>query len=100
MGWLIFGGEAFILASLFLGLFSRLGGLLAIGMAAQLMIGIGSIPSPFEWEWRYILMVLLSILMFAFAPGRIFGLDAILRPRLVPAAERGNSMARLARTLM
>jgi hypothetical protein len=93
-GYLIFASEAFIAAAMFLGLFSRLGALVAIGMSAQLLIGLANIPNPFEWEWSYILMVLLSILMFGLAPGRILGLDALLRPRLIAAAAHGNRLAR------
>ena len=37
-----------------------------------------------------------KILMFGLAPGRVLGLDALLRPRLAPAAARGNPLARLA----
>jgi hypothetical protein len=96
-GWFIWGAEAFIFLSLFLGLFSRLGGLVAIAISAQLALGLAGIGNPYEWEWSYNLMVLLSLVMFAFAPGRVFGLDAWLRPRLHQAAEEGN---RLARALM
>jgi hypothetical protein len=95
-GYLIYGAEAFIAAAMFLGLFSRFGALVAIGMSAQLLVGLANIPNPFEWEWSYILMVLLSILMFGLAPGRILGLDAFLRPRLGTAAARGSRLARAA----
>jgi hypothetical protein len=94
-GYVIWWGEAIIFGSLFIGLFSRLGGLIAIGISAQLMIGLGGIPNPFEWEWTYNMLVMLSILMFAFAPGRFFGLDAWLRPRLQAAAEKGNGPAKI-----
>ncbi len=93
-GYLIFSAEAFIATTMFLGLLSRLGALVAIGMSAQLLIGLAGISNPLEWEWSYILMVLLSILKFGLAPGRILGLDALLRPRL--AAARGNRVARAA----
>jgi thiosulfate dehydrogenase [quinone] large subunit len=98
-GYLIFGAEAFIATTMLLGLFSRLGALVAIGMSAQLLVGLAGIPNPMEWEWSYIQMVLLSILMFGLAPGRIFGLDALMRPRLIAAAERGSRVARLALAL-
>jgi hypothetical protein len=94
-GYVIFGTEAFIFASLFLGLFSRLGGLVALGMATQLTLGLGGIPNPYEWEWAYLNMVFLALIVFAFAPGRIFGLDALIHPRLRAAASRGNLPARL-----
>lgn len=94
-GYVIWGMEAFIFVSLFLGLFSRLGGLVAIAQSAQLMIGLAGISNPFEWEWTYNLMVTLSLLMFAFAPGRVWGVDAWLRPRLQAAAGSGNRLAGL-----
>ncbi len=94
-GWLIWGSEAFIFVSLFFGIFSRLGGLVAIGISAQLLVGLAGISDPNEWEWSYNLIFLLSVLLFAFAPGRIFGIDALLRPRLLAAAANGNRIARL-----
>jgi hypothetical protein len=93
-GSVIFFTEAFIFASLLLGLFSRLGGLVAIGMSAQLMVGLAGIPNPYEWEWSYINMVLLALVVFAFAPGRILGLDTLLRPRLQTAATNGSRIAK------
>lgn len=95
MGWLLWGAEAFIALSLILGLFTRLGGLVAIAVSAQLMIGLGGIPNPYEWEWSYNLMVILSLLMFAFAPGNILGLDKLINSRLELAAGRGSRLARL-----
>lgn len=94
-GYIIFASEALIFGSLLLGLFSRVGALVAIGITAQLMIGLGGINNPYEWEWAYNNMVLLAILAFAFAPGRILGLDTLLRPRLLAAAGRGSRLARL-----
>jgi len=94
-GWFIWGAEAFIFLSLFFGLFSRLGGLVAIAISGQLALGLAGISNPYEWEWSYNLMVLLSLVMFAFAPGRVFGLDAWLRPRLRQSAQGGNRLARV-----
>lgn len=94
-GYLIWGTEVLIFVTMLLGLFTRLGALAAIGMAVQLYVGLANIPSPYEWEWSYGQMVLLAILMFGLAPGRVLGLDALLRSRLAPAAARGNSLARL-----
>jgi uncharacterized membrane protein YphA (DoxX/SURF4 family) len=93
-GWIIWGSEAFIFVSLFFGLFSRLGGFVAIAVSGQLMIGLAGISNPYEWEWSYNLMVLLAMLLFAFAPGRVFGIDAWLRPRLQTATDRGNKITR------
>jgi uncharacterized membrane protein YphA (DoxX/SURF4 family) len=95
-GYLIWGAEVLIFVTMLLGLFTRLGGLVALGIAMQLYIGLANIPSPYEWEWSYGQMVLLALLMFGLAPGRVFGLDALIRPRLAPAAAKGNPLARLA----
>jgi hypothetical protein len=94
-GWLIWGGEAFVFLSLFLGLFSRLGGLVSILISAQLALGLSGITNPYEWEWSYNQMVLLSLVIFAMAPGRVFGIDAWLRPRLLQAAEEGRRLPQI-----
>jgi hypothetical protein len=94
-GWLLWLAEAAIFITLLLGLFSRLGGLIAVAVSAQLMIGLSGIPNPFEWEWAYNSIFLLALLMFAFAPGRVFGVDAWLRPRLLAASAEGNGLARV-----
>jgi uncharacterized membrane protein YphA (DoxX/SURF4 family) len=94
-GWIVWLSEAWIFLSLLLGLFSRLGALVALGVSGQLMIGLAGISSPYEWEWSYIQMVVLSLLLFAFAPGRVFGIDAWLRPGLATAAATGNWLARV-----
>jgi hypothetical protein len=64
-------------------------------MSAQLLIGLAGIPNPYEWEWAYINMVLLAIVIFAFAPGRYLGLDALLRPRLQAATANGSRIAKV-----
>jgi hypothetical protein len=92
-GYVIWGTEAWIFLSLCLGFFSRLGALAAIGISTQLMIGLAHTPN--EWEWSYILMLLLSIAMFGLAPGRYFRLDRLLRPRLKVLSERGSRVGRL-----
>jgi thiosulfate dehydrogenase (quinone) large subunit len=91
-GYIIWGSEAFIFVSLLLGLFSRLGGLVALGISGQLLVGLAGISNPYEWEWSYNQLFLLAFLAFALAPGRILGIDAWLRPRL---ANQRNPLARL-----
>ncbi|MFN8467119.1 MAG: hypothetical protein U0X20_16305 [Caldilineaceae bacterium] len=86
-GWLIWLAEFWVFVSMLLGLFTRLGGLVALGVAAQLYVGLANIPRPYEWEWSYGGMVLLALLMFGLAAGRVWGIDARLRRRL--AASRG-----------
>ena len=92
-GYAVWGMEAFIFVSLFFGVFTRLGALVAIAQSMQLWIGLAGITNPAEWEWSYNLMPVLALLMLALAPGRVLGVDAWLRPRLARAAERGNRLA-------
>ncbi len=94
-GWIIWGSEAFIFISLLFGFFTRLGGLVAIGISAQLMIGLAGISSPYEWEWGYNNMVLLALIVFAFAPGRFVGIDGFLYPRFKVLADKGNIVGRI-----
>ena len=92
-GYVVWGTEAWIFLSMCLGFFSRLGALAAIGMSMQLMIGLAHTPN--EWEWSYILMVLLSVAMFGLARGRYFRLDRLLRPPPKVRSERGSGVGRL-----
>jgi uncharacterized membrane protein YphA (DoxX/SURF4 family) len=99
MGWLIWGAEAFITISLILGLFTRLGGLTAVAISGQLMMGLSGITNPYEWEWAYNSIFILSLLIFAFAPGFVLGLDKLIKPRLETATEKGNRVARAVKYL-
>jgi hypothetical protein len=100
-GYVIWLAEAFIFVTMLLGLVTRLGGLVALGVSAQLMIGLANAPLPgdFEWEWGYNLMVVLSLMMIGLTPGRIFGLDALIRRWAVPAAARGSLLGKLFKVL-
>ncbi|MGH3090434.1 MAG: hypothetical protein ACRDSJ_24395, partial [Rubrobacteraceae bacterium] len=60
-----------------------------------LMIGLAGIPDPYEWEWSYQTIFILSIVLFGIAPGRYFGLDRLLRPRLIALSERGSKFSKL-----
>lgn len=96
-GYVIWFSEFAVFVLLFLGLFTRIGGLIALGISLQLTIGLAGTPLPgdYEWEWAYNQMVVLSLLMIGLTPGRIFGLDALIRKRAAPAAQRGNLFAKL-----
>jgi len=94
-GWLIWLAEFWIFLSMFLGLFSRLGALVSIGVTLQLYLGLANIPRPFEWEWSYGAILLLSVAMLGAAAGRVLGVDAWLRRRLAAPAGRGNVFARI-----
>ncbi len=72
-----------------------------MAVSAQLMIGLANIaiPGDYEWEWAYNLMVVLSIMMIGLAPGRVLGLDTLVRKWAVPAATKGNVFAKLVTVL-
>jgi hypothetical protein len=97
-GWMTLVTETFIGATLMLGLFTRLGALAAIGMAANVTVGILSVPH--EWVWTYTMLTMLPILFLMTDAGRSFGLDAFVEPRLDRAAARGSRVARLLRWLV
>lgn len=93
MGWIIFLMEAFVAASLILGLFTRLGGLAGLIQAINLYIGVSAAPG--EWPWTYVMLAVLGLIFLAIPAGRILGLDAWLHPRLQVGAERGNWLAKI-----
>ena len=93
-GWLIWLAEFWIFVSMLMGFLTRFGALVSIGVALQLYVGLANIPRPYEWEWTYGTLILLSLLLFGLAPGRFFGVDAPLRRRLAGAAQRGNLLAK------
>lgn len=93
-GWLVWLAEFWIFLSMLLGLFTRLGALVSIGISLQLYIGLANIPRPFEWEWSYGAIVLLSIAMLGAAAGRVFGVDSWLRRKLAEPAEGGSKLAK------
>jgi uncharacterized membrane protein YphA (DoxX/SURF4 family) len=91
-GWVVWLMEAFVAVSLILGLFTRLGGLAALVQAINLYIGVTA--APFEWYWTYGMLSILGLIFLAVPTGRVFGLDALLRPRLQAGADRGNRLAK------
>jgi hypothetical protein len=93
LGWGIFLMEAFLAVSLIFGLFSRLGGLVGFVQAVNLYIGLTALP--FEWYWTYGMLYTLHIVFFFLPPGRLWGVDSLLIPRLQAAAARGHGLAKL-----
>ena len=93
MGWLIWLMEAFVAVSLILGLFTRLGGVAALAQAINLYIGVTAAPG--EWYWTYGMLSILGLVFLAIPTGRVFGLDAWLRPRLQAAVDKGNRFAKI-----
>jgi uncharacterized membrane protein YphA (DoxX/SURF4 family) len=97
-GWMTLVTETFIGVTLMLGLFTRLGSLVAIGMAANITVGILSVPH--EWGWTYVMLIAWPAVFLLTDAGRSFGLDAFLAPPLERSAARGNRVARLVRWLV
>jgi thiosulfate dehydrogenase [quinone] large subunit len=97
-GWMTLITETFISVTLILGLFTRLGSLAAIGMAANITIGILNVPH--EWGWTYVMLIMLPALFLLTDAGRSFGVDAFVAPRLDRAAANGNRVAWLIRWLV
>jgi len=96
--WTFFGymtliTETFIGVTLILGVFTRLGALVAVGMAANITIGILSVPH--EWVWTYVMLIMFAAVFLLTGAGRSIGVDAFLGPRLEQAGGRGNRVARL-----
>jgi thiosulfate dehydrogenase [quinone] large subunit len=92
-GWMTLLTESFIAVTLVLGLATRLGALVALGMAANITIGILGVPH--EWVWTYVMLMVLAALFLLTGAGRSFGVDAFLAPPLRRAAARGSRLARL-----
>src|SRR5262249_34306368 len=94
-GWMTLITETFIAVTLILGLATRLGSLVAIGMAANVTIGILSVPHG--GGWPYVMFLPMPTLLLLPDAGRSFGVDAWIAPRL--EASRGP-VARLIRWLV
>jgi thiosulfate dehydrogenase (quinone) large subunit len=97
-GWMTLITETFIGTTLILGLGTRLGSIVAIGMAANITIGILSVPH--EWGWTYTMLIMFPVLFLLTDAGRSFGVDAFLARPLDRAATGGSRLARLVRWLV
>ena len=97
-GWMVLITETFIGVTLILGLGTRLGSLVAIGMAVNITIGILSVPH--EWGWAYTMLITFPVLFLLTDAGRSLGVDAFLAPALDRAAASGSRLARLIRWLV
>src|SRR5260370_34032100 len=87
-GWMTLITETSIAVSLILGVFTRLGSLVAIGMAVNITIGILNVPH--EWGWTYVMLIMLPALFLLTDAGRSFGVDAVVAPRTRRAAAKAR----------
>jgi thiosulfate dehydrogenase (quinone) large subunit len=97
-GWMTLVTETFIAVTLMLGLGTRLGSLAAIGMAANITVGILSVPH--EWGWTYTMLIMWPVVFLLTDAGRSFGVDSFLAPALDRAVARGHRLAWLIRWLV
>jgi uncharacterized membrane protein YphA (DoxX/SURF4 family) len=94
-GFQVWLGETIIAATLALGLFGRLGGLMSGVMALNLLVAMSAVPG--EWYWTYLFIALLGFIFFFTRAGRHLGVDQWIAPRIERAAEDGKPVARLLR---
>jgi thiosulfate dehydrogenase [quinone] large subunit len=97
-GWMTLITETSIAVTLFLGFFTRLGSLVALGMAINITLGILNVPH--EWGWTYTMLIMFPVLFLLTDAGRSFGLDAFLVRPLDRAVAGGNRLAWLVRWLV
>lgn len=76
-------GEVAVGLSLFWGLFSRLGGLFGVVLAANYVVAAGGAASASAWSAINGTLLLLSAISLVLPTGRVLGLDALLAPRRV-----------------
>jgi thiosulfate dehydrogenase (quinone) large subunit len=81
--------ELIVAISLMFGVFTRVGAILGVILAAQLYVGLGYV----DWYWTYGMLVLLCLVFTAVPAGRRLGVDQWLAPRLQAAAS-SNRFAR------
>ncbi|MBI3942466.1 MAG: hypothetical protein HY326_05585 [Chloroflexi bacterium] len=93
IGWGTWLLELAITATLILGLFTRLGGILGALQGLNLFIGLTAIP--YEWDWAYAMLIIINAVLAYTAAGRCLGIDYFLRPALATAAQK-NPIARIA----
>jgi hypothetical protein len=98
VGFGVWLAETTVALLLFLGLFTRFGGLLGTLQALNLLIGLWNVPG--EWHSAYLMLVSLNLIFLAVPAGRFLGADQFLLPILMPAANRGNLLVRVLVRLM
>jgi thiosulfate dehydrogenase [quinone] large subunit len=85
-GGVVWAVELVIAVALLLGLFTKIGALLATGMGINLLIGLWNVPH--EWYWTYVFLIFVSIFLFLANAGRPLGLDHVIQPRLASRLPR------------
>ena len=89
--WGVFIVEICLAVFLLIGLATRFWALVGIAQSIAIFLSVSAAPG--EWKWSYFLMMAAHLSLFGFAAGRVWGLDAVLRPRA--AAGAGGRLSRL-----
>jgi uncharacterized membrane protein YphA (DoxX/SURF4 family) len=89
-GPLVYLVEVTIGVSLMLGLLSRAGAVLGLLMGMNLWLGLYSAPG--EWPWTYMFLVMIQGLFVIDPPGRVLGVDTLLRLRNVVNERAGGTL--------
>ena len=76
----VWAGETAVAVMLMLGIFTRLGSLIAVLLSLNLWLGLYNVPH--EWGWTYAFMALLMGFLIATRAGRALGADALVGPQL------------------
>lgn len=92
-GYLTFFTEIALGLSLFLGLFTVLGGL--GGALWQVNIALGSYSVPGEWYWIWFLLIVPHLVFAQSRAGRTLGVDRLLSDRLAGSTEKTAGIRRL-----
>ena len=90
-GPLVYIVEVVIGVSLLLGLFSRIGALFGALMGINLWLGLYSAEG--EWPWTYMFLVIIQLLFVIDPPGRVLGVDTLLRRRVRHTAGRVTQLS-------
>ena len=88
-GYMTFVVELALGLGLLLGLLTRLAGI--GGFLWQVNIAVGAFNVPGEWYWIWVLLTMPQFCFAVLAVGRVWGLDAILRPWLTRTPPTGGS---------
>lgn len=94
----VWAGETVIAISLVFGLFGRLGGIMAGVMGINLYFAQSRVPG--EWYWTYVFIALLGFIFGFSRAGRVWGLDALLVPRVTKLSAERPRLARVVLWLM
>ena len=92
VGYLTFALESLIALSLLFGIFTRLGAIVGALWAAQLYVGLTTVPG--EWYWTYAMLIMLNAMLALTPSGAALSVDQWLRPRVSALAARGGRLGR------